>query len=365
LSRPPPLRPSPQGGGEKPPLHLGVLLSLALLLAACGASTGVRDSVILAEDPAPKLADYGLFADASGRTLAEGVVPYDLVNALFSDHAAKHRAVYVPKGQSAKYNADGVLDFPVGTVLIKTFAFAPDMREPAKDERYIETRLLIRKADGWVAYPYIWNVEETEAVYSPVGGKQVIETISPAGEALKINYAVPNRNQCKECHSLGDDFVPIGPTARNLNHTGPLGVNQIADWTQRAILTGAPADAPAAPIAFGDAPIEERARAWLDINCAHCHRAEGGASNSGLFLAWNETNPTGWGVHKRPTAAGRGSGDDLFVIEPGHPEQSILLHRMESVEPGVMMPELGRTVVDAKGIALVRAWIAAMPPVQQ
>ena len=340
------------------------LAGMTLLIAACSAPVGVQDSVVLAADPAPKLSDYGLFKDVSARELADGVVPYDLVNPLFSDHAAKHRAVYVPKGKTAAYTETAVFDFPVGSVLIKTFAFAPDMREPAKDERYVETRLLIRKADGWVAYPYVWNAAGTEAVYSPVGDKQVIETISPDGEALTINYAVPNRNQCKECHSLGDDFVPIGPTARNLNHVGPQGVAQLADWETRGILTGLPANAPAAPPIDGDAPIEDRARAWLDINCAHCHRAKGGASNSGLFLAWNETNPTGWGVHKRPTAAGRGSGDDLFVIEPGHPDKSILLHRMESIEPGVAMPELGRSLVDPKGVALIRSWIASMPPVE-
>ena len=90
-----------------------------------------------------------------------------------------------------------------------------------------------------------------------VGGKQVIKTISPDGEALIINYAVPNKNQCKECHSKDNVFTPIGPSARNLNHVGPAGVQQIADWTARGILTGAPADGlPAAPPAFGDAPLE-------------------------------------------------------------------------------------------------------------
>ncbi len=339
---------------------------MALVAAACSGPAGVRDSVIVAEEPAEKLSEYGFFTSASAHAApAEGVLPYDLVNALFSDYAGKHRLVYVPKGQSATYNPDKVFDFPVGSVLIKTFAFAPDMREPTKDERFIETRLLIHKAKGWVAYPYIWNNEQTEAVYSPVGGRQPIETVSPEGKALSIDYAVPNQNQCKECHSLGKDFVPIGPSARNLNHVGPAGVNQLVSWTEHGILTGAPADAPAAPLAYGDAALGDRARAWLDINCAHCHKAGGGASNSGLFLAWNETDPTGWGVHKRPTAAGRGSGQNLFVIEPGHPEQSILLHRMESTEPGVLMPELGRTVVDEKAVALIHEWIAAMPPVTQ
>ncbi len=324
----------------------------------------MRDSVIFADKPAEKLSDYGFFATTNaGAAVSEGVRPYDLINALFSDYASKHRYVYVPKGEHATYNPDTVFDFPVGAVLIKTFAFAPDMRDPALNERWIETRLLIHKADGWIAYPYIWNKEQTEAVYSPVGGRQQIDTISPEGKPMSIDYAVPNRNQCKECHSLGDDFVPIGPSARNLNHVGPAGVNQLADWTKRGILTGAPADAPAAPAVYGAAPLGERARAWLDINCAHCHRARGGASNSALFLAWNETDPSGWGVRKRPVAAGRGSGDSLFVIEPGHPEQSILVYRIDSTEPGVLMPELGRTVVDEKAVALIREWIGAMPPV--
>src|SRR5690606_4095648 len=283
------------------------------------------------------------------------------VNPLFSDHAGKHRFVHVPEGRQAAYDAEGAFGFPVGSVLVKTFAFAPDMRQPAKDERYVETRLLIRKPEGWVAYPYIWNEDQTEAVYAPVGGRQVIETIAPDGEGIAINYSVPNRNQCKTCHVEGDTLVSIGPRARTLNHDGPAGVNQIADWTERGLLAGAPAAPPSVPDAFGDAPLEDRARAWLDINCAHCHKAAGSASNSGLFLEWHERDPTGWGVHKRPTAAGRGAGYNLFVIEPGHPEQSILVHRLESTEPGVLMPELGRTVADHAGLDLIREWIAEMP----
>lgn len=339
-------------------------LLTALSLAACGVQ-GPNARVILGEDPAPKLSDYGFFADASAREPVDGVVPYDLVNPLFSDHAAKHRLVYVPEGQTIGYDAEGVFDFPVGSVLLKTFAFAPDMREPAKDERYIETRVLIRRAEGWIAYPYVWNAEQTEAVYAPVGAKQTIETITPDGEAVSIAYAVPNQNQCKTCHSLNGRIEPIGPRARHLNHDGPSGANQIADWTSRGILSGAPepASAPAdASTLDAAASLNDRGRAWLEINCAHCHRAGGSASNSGLFLDWHETNPTGWGVLKRPVAAGRGAGRNLFVIDPGSPDTSILVDRVVSTEAGVMMPELGRTLVDEHGLALMREWIGAMAP---
>ncbi len=337
----------------------------ALALAACGAGeTGPNARIILADDPAPKLSDYGFFADAAAREPVAGVTPYDLVNPLFSDHAAKHRLVYVPEGEAAVYDAQDVFDFPVGSVLLKTFAFAPDMREPAKDERYIETRLLIRKQSGWVAYPYLWNEAQTEAVYAPVGARLTVDTITPDGEAVSIAYAVPNQNQCKTCHSMQGEIEPIGPRARHLNHVSLLGVNQIADWTTRGILSGAPdpAAAPAdAPTSDTGAPLNDRARAWLEINCAHCHRAGGSASNSGLFLDWHETNPTGWGVLKRPVAAGRGSGQNLFVIDPGSPDTSILVDRVVSTEAGVMMPELGRTLVDEHGLALMREWISAMP----
>jgi uncharacterized repeat protein (TIGR03806 family) len=335
-----------------------------VLVAACSGPAGPREDVILAEKPAEKLSAYGFFTDAGGRKPADGVVAFDLVNPLFSDHAGKHRFVHVPKGKTAAYSANDVFDFPVGTVLIKTFTF-PQKAGDAWVEKYVETRLLIHKAEGWTAYPYIWNAEETEAILAPVGKRMRIDTQDESGEALSIDYAVPNRNQCKQCHSKGDTLLPIGPTARNLNHAGPGGANQLTDWAERGMLTGFAGDAPAAPAAFDEnaGSLEDRARAWLDINCAHCHRARGGASNSALFLAWDETDRSGWGVRKRPVAAGRGSGDALFVIEPGKPEESILYHRIASVEPGVLMPELGRTVVDERGLKLIGDWIAAMPPV--
>ncbi len=105
------------------------------------------------------------------------------------------------------------------------------------------------------------------------------------------------------------------------------------------------------------APVEARARAWLDVNCAHCHRREGPASNSGLFLTYGEAEPVALGIHKRPVAAGKGTGGREFDIKPGDPDGSILLYRTESTEPGVMMPELGRHLADPEAVALLREWI--------
>ena len=331
---------------------------IAAVLAACSQPTAAPDmAVILADKPAPMLADYGLFTDARGRDAAPGVVKYDLINPLFSDYADKHRYVFVPDGQAATYIEGEVLNFPVGTVLVKTFAYG---------ERYLETRLLIHKADGWEAIPYVWDEAGTQAAYAPVGKRIEIGADEGPEEAGAFTYAVPNKNQCKTCHQNGDALTPIGPKARNLNHDGPFGTNQIVDWTARGILSGAPDTVPELPSAIdASAPLAGRARAYLDINCAHCHKPTGSASNSGLWLDWNEGSAVKLGIGKHPTAAGRGAGQLQLVIVPGEPEASIMAFRMASGEAGIAMPELGRALIDEEGVDLIGAWIEAMPPVEE
>ena len=333
-------------------------LFLAVLLGACsaGKAAGPNLELILADTPAQTLSEYGLFVNVASEKPARGVVPYDLINPLFSDNALKHRFVFVPGAAKASYSPNDVFDFPVGTVLVKTFAYAPDLRAPAEGQYRVETRLLIHKASGWAAFPYIWNAEGTEAVYSPVGGHRTIETITPQGTPMTIKYAVPNQNQCKTCHQAGNALSPIGPKARNLNDH-----EQLENWVSRGILDGLPASAPAAPKVFDvSLPADVRARAWLDINCAHCHKPDGSASNSGLWLASTEADPVKLGIGKHPVAAGRGAGTLFKVIVPGAPDRSIMAYRIGSIEPGIAMPELGRSTPDPEGLALIRLWISEM-----
>lgn len=328
----------------------------------------VASDVLLADSPAKQLSDYRLFDDASARQPASGVTPYVLNTPLFSDYAEKFRYIYVPPGERIPYSAEGVLDLPVGAVLIKTFAFPPDLRKPDENIRFIETRLLIHKASGWVALTYIWNDAQTEAVLKRTGTTVPIDTIGADGAPLHINYAIPNVNQCKECHSASGVVMPIGPKARNLNgnYAYASGTeNQLKHWSDIGILAGAPdpASAPSTP-RWDDpsVPLADRAKAYLDANCAHCHTRTGMASTSGLFLELDQPDKAHRGIGKVPIAAGRGSGQFHYDIVPGDPDQSILLFRMESTEPGVMMPELARTLVHKEGVALIRDYIAAMDP---
>jgi uncharacterized repeat protein (TIGR03806 family) len=344
---------------------LAALASL-LLFGAAPAPQGVALDQLMAETPAPTLADYRLFLDAGARKPNAGVTPYALNTPLFSDYAEKQRYVYLPPGGKARYRPAGVLDLPVGSVLIKTFAYPADFRRPGEKVRFVETRLLIHRKSGWTALAYVWNGEQTEAVLKRAGKRLDVDFVDAKGAARHIDYAVPNQNQCKECHSAAGQLTPIGPKARNLNgdYAYPEGTeNQLAHWTRTGMLAGAPAPEKAPRTAVWTderESLEARARAYLDGNCAHCHNPKGAASNSGLFLDLEEQRAALRGVGKRPVAAGRGSGGLLFDIAPGDPEGSIVVHRMASTEPGVMMPELGRSTVHEEGLALVRAYVAGL-----
>lgn len=310
----------------------------------------VADAVITSAGMPKKLSEFGFFTDAAGWKPNQGVELYHLNSALFTDYAEKYRYIYIPAGEQAVAHSDGVLQFPVGSALIKSFGYKVD-----GEDRLLETRLLLHRADGWIALPYVWNAEQTEATLKVAGKRVPVRFTDPSRQQRSISYAVPNKNQCKECHALSEAVVPIGPKMRNLSHD-----------TLDMLLSNDMLEQPSgdhSPIPdFGDTamPLESRARAYLDINCAHCHNRQGSASNSGLFLTYEEKSPVHLGVGKRPVAAGRGSGGFSFAIAPGQPDQSIMMHRLKSLEPGVAMPEVGRSLVHDEGAALLSEWIAAM-----
>lgn len=345
---------------------LAVIALLSSSLAGAAVAFQVNEEALLEKRPQRLLSAYGLFADAPAQNPSQGVLPYDLKVPLFTDYAEKYRFVYVPKGQPASYHRQEAFEFPVGSVLVKTFAYPADLREPDADIRLVETRLLIHQEGGWNAWTYVWNDEQTDASLKVAGKVLPIEFVDREGQNQSIDYIVPNKNQCKGCHTFNRALTPIGPKARNLNknfHYADRSVNQLAMWSEKGILIGMPTlDQIEVLPAMEDvtAPIDKRARAYLDINCAHCHRREGPGSTSGLFLTYGEQNPTAWGLEKRPVAAGRGSGGLTYDIAPGDAESSILYYRMDSRDPGIMMPEVGRTMVHVEGLDLIRDWINQM-----
>ena len=349
------------------------MVLVAVAVAGCGtgrqeAAAAAKRVLPVSARPFAKLSQYQLFAgEPALQRPAEGVVPYGLNSALFSDYADKLRFVKLPAGSRASYRDDAVFEFPVGTVIAKTFAYSKDARDPSLGRKLLETRILKREADGWVGLPYIWNEAQTDAVLDVAGDTRDITWTHTDGRTRSVNYIIPNANQCKGCHKSGEVMTPIGPRARQLNgeFAYATGVeNQLEFWTNHGVLEGAPSASEAPRLARWSDPksgtLDDRARAWLEINCAHCHNPAGAARNSGLDLLASQQNPTAFGVNKTPVAAGLGSGGLEFDIVPGKPERSILAYRIASTHPGVMMPELGKRLVHEEGVALIREWIKAM-----
>jgi uncharacterized repeat protein (TIGR03806 family) len=340
-----------------------------LILFAVGLCYSFSGKTIKVFDKKDKLSAYGFFKGRlSDLVPADEVVPYDLNTALFSNYAEKLRFIKVPEGKKVIYNDSSWFVMPVGTVLIKNFYFHNDMKHPEKGRKIMETRLLVLEENGWNAYPYIWNDEQTEAFYDVAGEKKTITYKNEDGKIINTHYLIPNKNQCKGCHLENKKMVPVGIAARHLNksfsYSEQVIANQLQHWKSVGILSGLPDDPGSVPAnalwqnkAEG---LEKRARSYLDINCGSCHNPKGPASTSGFFLDIRENNLTALGVYKTPVAAGQGSGGFKYDILPGKPEQSILVYRMKTNDPGKAMPEIGREQLHKEGITLISEWIREM-----
>src|SRR5262249_34355903 len=182
---------------QKPTRAVSALITL-VLLAGCARSSAPVKSFL--QEPFPeKLSGWHLFVGTSaGLQPNQGVLPYDLNTPLFSDYASKYRFVWMPPGTSAQYRENEVFDFPVGTILAKSFAFPAGN---GKDkEKLIETRLLVRANSGWVGLPYIWNERQTEATLDLAPDPVPISYSDVSGKKREFTYFIPNANECKQCH---------------------------------------------------------------------------------------------------------------------------------------------------------------------
>jgi uncharacterized repeat protein (TIGR03806 family) len=371
------------------------LLLFLLYIAGCESSIEAV-TFFAADKPPDRLSEWRLlFVEREKLHMNDRVMPYDLNTPLFSDYALKLRTVWMPEGTGAVYRSDREFDFPVGTIIGKTFHYRYAGSTSAQPLRVIkadkeatldaeaaldlgqyflaETRLLVRYEDGWKAFPYIWNAEQTEAFFEPAGGILRFELVAESGEGDSIAYVVPDRNQCASCHT--PDYStkalrPLGPNARQLNrdysYTSGT-VNQLDYWKASGLLTGAGSvNTTVMPRLArwsdpGDATLEQRARSYLDANCAHCHNRHGAADTSALNLDIDAPLDRHFGICKPPVAVGRGSGNRPYDIYPGKAERSILVFRMENADPAIAMPELGRATSHVEGIAVIRDWINALP----
>lgn len=337
-----------------------------------------------ARDWPDKLSEWNVLA-ISNRTLLplKGVEPYQLNTSLFSDYAQKFRTLWLPKETALSVTQEGELEFPLGAIITKTFYYqsdTPRSRNPIRAQQtsqialsgvalavnhLVETRLLVNTDYGWVGLPYVWNAEQSDATLEIAGGRVPVVFRHDDGKEHEFSYGVPNILECSGCHTPNHSdkrIKPIGPTLANLNVSQPHpGSDQLQRFIERKWLPDS-LDLSASLARWDDpsASLTARARAYLQVNCAHCHNPMGSADTSGLYLGYGSQLGTAYGLCKPPVAAGKGSGGLLVDVFPGAPEKSILSYRLHSRDPGEMMPEIGRTLVHTEGVTLIDKWIAGL-----
>ena len=367
-------------------LLLALLLGLrirrrgAMVCLMCGALLlGCDDEVVAPGGviaPAPgqtfqTLAEWNLFSDIRAQEPAPGVVPYEPISALYTDYTFKRRFLWVPPGTTIGYEDEDIWRFPVGTILVKTFSYQNDMRDPAQGERLLETRVLHRKGSGWGVHTYIYDESQSHAEREVAGETIQAEWIHADGKLRTNSYGVPNTNECKECHGDEHAMDVLGGRTRQLDRDYDYGegaVNQIDHFAALGLFDRQPPPAServrlADP--FGEAPLNDRARAYLDTNCSVCHSPGRDAGSSGLWLDFPNTDPSvqseaTWGVCKVPASAGGATCGLTYDIVPGDAAHSVMICRMASGSPKVRMPSVGSAIAHAEGVILIREWIEAM-----
>ena len=335
----------------------GFFFLAALFFSAdCRKENSIR---VFPEEPYPaRLSDWRLFLSSpDGPVPSPDLRPYDLINSNFRNYAEVKRFFYIPDGGKMHYLEGRSIILPEGSLLAQTYFFI----NPKGKRKLMETRLLVRSSNGWTALPYQWNEDGTDAALTP-GASRFDVDVRIGSVSRKIEYDMPGQNECNSCHQDGPTISPIAFRAELLNVTSAQG-SQLDGWIKSGILTGLDSAKHAPRMSAWNAPqakVEDRAKAYLEINCAHCHNPGGNAGYTGLHFNFSDRARSGFGLCKIPFSAGRGTGGHPFDIFPGNPARSIVLFRMQSNEPGIMMPQFGRTMVHREGVDLMRQWIASM-----
>ncbi len=306
-----------------------------------------------------RLSALGCFDDLKHLTPSPTITPYTLMAPLWSDGADKGRWLSLATGTTLTFTPDGPWIFPENALLLKAFGTAGPT---PRDLGLIELRAMLRWAGRWHFATWRWDADLADGVLVPVAGAYGPATVAVDGEPTEVSWWYPSLVGCETCHRNLADQV-LGPRTAQLSKD-VRGNGQIADQlvalTAAGLLTGVPEardDLFLLPDPYGDAPADDRARAWLHAQCAHCHQPGGFVSPEVLHDLRFATPLSDAHLCREPKHGSYGERDAV-VVEPGDPDASLLVQRLE-VEGVYRMPP-GTLVGDREGIALVRAWIEGM-----
>lgn len=316
-------------------------LAIALFCFSCSEEdnmTPVEVPEVVAEFRA-NLTELNLFTgNLSELNITPKAFVYNLSTTLFSDYAHKQRIIALPNDAKMEYNGDGLPVFPEGTLIAKTFYYNNDERDLSLGRRIIETRVLIKTNGEWQSGDYRWNDSQTEATLDLEGGSVPVSWIDAEGNTNSTNYTIPSDAQCITCHSSYERLTPIGPKLRNLNFE-INGTNQLQQFINDQKLEGLTSTASVNSLPNWEnssESLENRARAYLAINCAHCH-TPGGFCDEQSTLNLSYDTPF----------------ENSSILE----RQNSIYSRISTYQPGISMPFIGTSLLHEEGVELVQTYL--------
>lgn len=341
--------------------------------------------VDLTQVPYPKLSDYKFFdGELKNQKPALNVLPYEPASSLFTDYAHKKRFVWMPDGTKGNFVADNkVIELPVGAALIKTFYY--ENVQPDNSTRIIETRIMIRKTEGWIFADYVWNTEQTEAYLDLAGSFTSISWKGEDNVIKSTDYRIPSEVQCIICHKSKQEVngvevtthIPIGikPQNLNFNYNYENGTkNQLTKWVEKGYLENnfSLPSLENTTINYNDTSksIELRARSYVDVNCAHCHQTDRFCDYRPMRFDFSETGmANGLGETNMGVCVSTQDMQDFDpalskIVTPGNVERSMIFHRLNTDNEAYRMPLHGRTIIHVEGVALIEQWINSLQPCQ-
>jgi uncharacterized repeat protein (TIGR03806 family) len=318
------------------------------------------------------LSQTGLFTSVAGQVPAAGVVPYSINAQAWGDHTDAERWLAVPGAESITIDSRGKWQFPDGSVLAKTISLKME-QQVANSSRRLETQILHRRSGVWQPYTYIWNDEQTDATLAPADGLvRTYQVIDPraAGGLREQQHRFYGRRECVLCHT---PWVEAATANYGIQSASPLAVrsaqldlnvsngdsvnNQLQTLRRLGLITQHESQANERPLADPydqTADLDQRARAYLDVNCSHCHQFNAGGSATILLSATVPLDETRT-LDVRPAQGSFGISDGR-IIAPGDPLGSVLFYRIAKLGGG-RMPRIGSQEIDIQGTRLIYQWI--------
>ena len=291
------------------------------------------------------LSEMGVFeGELADLNPALGVQLYEINSTLFTDYSEKQRLIRFPNGQAMRYNESDFLPiFPDNTLIAKTFFYYNDVQNPGMGKKIIETRILLKIEGNWHLGNYVWNATQSEATYSEIGSVVPISYIDESGANQNIDYIIPSQQDCVTCHNNSSVIIPIGPKLRSMNFVPSYtNLNQLEYLIANGMLEGLESSSQISvlPDWTNDVlySLEERSRAYIDINCAHCHQPGGDVSNFDIDFRYETPY-----------------GETGIYVNRGEIEA-----RIQSVDPAYRMPRLGRTVVHEEAVTMLLAYLDSL-----